>query len=230
MYLRVNPKKISTLVNCYPESNFHKIQIEAVSKFREVFEIGEDYVFTDDFTLNTHHKNKSEVLFYLSVYNADKQDVKALNERGFGKDKVGEIRFHKESGGMEHTPAALYASVYIANEQYELIEKHFFSKIPLANISFEFESNSGNDDEVTYGWEPDASRMIWKISDEIRSPYLSLKSVDFYFCENDESDETHSPVIETIDTTSRFFKEIKEIKYLLLVIAIPAFGAIFRLF
>ena len=234
-YLRVKPEKLSTVVNCYPDSNTDKIQIKATNEKKEVLKINEDYIFSDDYTFG-RFKDKERVDFHLSIYNADTHDKSWLSERGIGKDKVGEVRFKEEFNskfGTDFFPASLFTNVFISKEQYELVQKHILSKATLKQISFDIDTESDSDNELTCSGL-DSELMMWNIPKEVKHPLLVIKSVEFYFSE-DEILSSQSEVSDVKQNTQQvlinsLYKEIKEIKYLLLVIAIPAFGAIFRLF
>jgi hypothetical protein len=231
----VKPEKLSTLVNCYPDSNTNKIQIKATNEKKDVFKINEYYIFSDDYT-DAGFKNRERVDFHLSIYNADTQDKSWLSERGIGKDKVGEVRFKEEfksKYGFNYYPASLFTNVFISKEQYELVQKYILSKATLNQISFGIVTESDSGDELTCT-SLDSELMEWNIPKEVKYPFLAIKSVEFFFSE-DESLSSQSEVSDVKQNTQQvlinsLYKEIKEIKYLLLVIAILAFGAIFRLF
>jgi hypothetical protein len=234
-YLRVKPENISTLVKCYPDSNTQKIQLKATNEKKEVFKINEDYIFSDDYTF-AGFKDKERVDFHLSIYNADTHEKSWLSERGIGKDKVGELRFKEEFNskfGIDFFPASIFSNVFISKEQYELVQEHILSKVTLKQISFDIDTESVSDNELTCSGL-DSEVMIWNIPKEVKHPMLVIKFVEFFFSEDENlsvDSEVSSVKQETQqDVIDSFYKEIKEIKYLLLVLAIPAFLAILKLF
>ena len=229
MFLNVIPKKITSSINCNGENTSYSISLEVVSEEDNVFEIGENYVFTDENKFRIYYKEKEPVFFYLSISKSSVQDDKWLKERGFGSAKNGELRFYKgrnNSNDVDQTFPTLSGNVFLSDEQYNLFANHFLNKIKLSQINLEF---FADDKDLSYGWEPDGSRQKWNFSDESKHPKLDIKSTNFYFEEKSLVEKIEIEEDLKLNEKDAYLKDLKEIKYILILISIPALGYILSL-
>jgi hypothetical protein len=126
-----------------------------------VLEIGKKHVFASRKNrsfLSRRHACHLEV----RIKRRSSASEKAAESLGLSKDKIGELSFCPPSKADEvnaASPASLEATVFLDDELFDsLMNMLYLGKRPRwLQLDIEKEGALG------YGWEPDGSRMEWKI-------------------------------------------------------------------
>lgn len=204
----------------------------AVKDNLSVFELGDSYVITSSYMLRTHHKNKSPADVSCtfkplsSLSNDEKADLKISNSViGYG------LFFEESNSDSSSQPAALLFSIYVPDDDFNMIVKKLDTGNKCDSLTLSFEDESGKDsDKLKYGWEPDASRIIWNYLGDKRRSRLYLTSYDMSF--SDTLGGSINAEEESIEKNFKLSlaKDLKEVKYALYVVAFASLLTIFSRF
>jgi len=100
-----------------------------------------------------------------------------IDKIGLSASKIGNLHFVPpgEKGLFWHSePAALDAAVFVSDEMFERLVSTFQAGKEINWIELSIEKPG----VLEYGWEPDGSRMTWKLESTTDLSYVDVESID----------------------------------------------------
>lgn len=125
--IAINFKAVNAIsnFNYYEAKVRHQIYINVVSEAENALEIGEGYIFTDDFTYKHKGKGKERTNCQIQLLKFSVAGELATSSK-YNKDRIGELHFYKEcSDEFMFTPATLCFRLYIDDNLLKKYVKTF---------------------------------------------------------------------------------------------------------
>ena len=99
---------------------------------------------------------------------------------GLGDEKIGVLGFYPDYAARDFVPsrpASLEASVFVTDRLFETIISAVLAGRKAELIYLYIEEK----EIMEYGWEPDGSRLIWKIDDATKPSYVNVSQLEIRF-------------------------------------------------
>jgi hypothetical protein len=99
---------------------------------------------------------------------------------GLGKEKIGLLGFYPDHAARDFVPsrpASLEASVFVNDQMFETIVSAVLAGRKAELIYLYIEKK----ETLEFGWEPDGSRLIWKIDDATKPSYVNIPQLEIRF-------------------------------------------------
>lgn len=221
------------------------LSFDVVPQGRDYIEIGDDYLFSASSYSRIHGKDRTPMRASVSI--TDDPEVLANLQPLFAeKDRpiCGSASFYPERlGTMDSAPARLYFTVVVESHIFAEMVRSVQQSPAGATINIGLEG-------LEYGWDPDASHLIWKLDGdgEDQRPITSLSyRVDRFWTsesaireENDRQD--NAELVDSPDPEARKLAAmseadklpdplnvlLKQCRSLLLAILVVGVAALFR--
>ena len=140
-----------------------------------VLEIGKEHVFASRKNRSLFSKRHACELLVKITRRSSISDETATR-LSLSNDKIGELNFCppiKKAELNDASPASLEASVFLDDKLFDSIMNTLPSGKRAELIQLDIESEGA----LGYGWEPDGSRMKWKIDNPSESSHVDVISI-----------------------------------------------------
>ncbi len=97
----------------------------------------------------------------------------ALKRLALNEEKIGTLGFFPSSGSRDDRPgrdASLEAYVFVSDEMFDRLVR----SIQAGSWPDSIQVDLGSGDSLEYGWEPDGSRIVWKIEKPASPTYINV--------------------------------------------------------
>ena len=168
-YLRCNITSIYSNVR-YAYGGLWKSFVINVSNIdNKVLEIGESFIFTSSRTSQLNNDGKKNINGQITIGKKSVQSKEFLTLNNFDENKIGEVVFLQPEEGYE---GHIVFQLHLDDDFFDVIEKYFINQIPISSLTLEIPS-------LEYGWEPDNSRVIWRLEKDEERGYKNLDINEF---------------------------------------------------
>ena len=138
-----------------------------------VFEIGENHVFADESQIRPGNKRRS-CAFRLYIRRRSCLTEKRIAKLGLSDEKIGELGFYPDYEQRDFVPArpaSLEAFVFVGDQTFDGLTNTLQAGGKTESIFVYLKERKGI---LEFGWEPDGSRMVWKIDDATKPAYVDV--------------------------------------------------------
>ena len=144
-----------------------------------VLEIGKTHTFAHENDIRVG-SNRKRCGLKIYVKRRSSLSEKHVAKIGLGEDKIGELGFYPDHAAKDFVPgrpASLEANVFVADRLFETIVSAVLAGRKAELIYLYIEKK----ETLEYGWEPDGSRLIWKIDDATKPSYVNVPQLEIRF-------------------------------------------------
>ncbi len=236
MRVDFRPEKVSHTIGVntdgYP-SRHNVVHVDlTVDGARSVFELGDSYVICSSYRHQTRYNDKKLVSVSCSIRSGSSLSRDDQIHLNLSELTIGYGLFFAESeSDISFEPARLSFTIYIPDEDYNVITAKLNMGKVFGSLSLSFEDALGeSSDRLKYGWEPDGSRIIWEFSNDDRRPVLQLTSYEMVFVEHLNAESNAKKDSDEAIFKSEWVRTLREIKYAMYVVAFMSFFSVLAIF
>jgi hypothetical protein len=177
MLLRLKVKSANLCLSADGEDTRFELRLDcSPADASGVLEIGDRYVFANRAKRSIFSIRRScELLVW--VKRRSSLTNENIEKIGLSDCKIGELCFVPGVSKDDLSPsvlAALDARVFVSDEVFELLLSTFQAGREAKWLDLEIEKKG----VLQYGWEPDGSRMEWKLESATEVSYVDVEQVD----------------------------------------------------
>ena len=167
--LRVKAKRAFFSCDADGDGSSSRITVDCSPAENVALEIGEQFVFSRGARLFRVGKRRYCHLA-VSILRKSSLTEEGIAMLNLSADKIGRVEFHPAFPPPEKEPASLLAKVFVSDLLFDNLWAIFRRPLFLS-LSLEKEG------VIEYGWEPDGSRVIWKIQDLGEPSHVDISAI-----------------------------------------------------
>jgi hypothetical protein len=178
MFLSLIASSASLFLDVGGESSSSELRLKcSASEQSGLLEIGLSHAFGNATWLLGRKKH---VLTAVTLYVRQRSALSetALNRLALNDEKIGTLGFFPGSESRDDLPgrdASLEAYVFVTDEIFDRLIRSIQAGRKPDSIHVDL----GGGDSLEYGWEPDGSRMVWKIDKPTSPAYIKVAGMQF---------------------------------------------------
>lgn len=138
-----------------------------------VLEIGENHFFASEGQIRRGNRRRL-CEFRLYIGRRSSLSKERATKLGLSNERIGELGFYpdyEQRDFLPARPASLEAFVFVSDQMFDSIESALQALGRTESIFIYLAECKG---VLEFGWEPDGSRMLWKINDAAEPAYLGV--------------------------------------------------------
>jgi hypothetical protein len=178
MTLQAKPKRANLSISTEGNKTCCELRIDCSPGLltRGVWEIGDRHVFANRANRPLFSKRKLCNLV-VTVYRQRDVTSEDIGKLGQSDSRIGALVFVPPFKGdlmWRLYPAILEANVHVGDEFFDRLVGALQSGKKAKWLELEIEKQGA----LEYGWEPDGSRIIWKLESTTESSWVNVESID----------------------------------------------------
>jgi hypothetical protein len=143
-----------------------------------VIEIGKEHVFASRKNRSLFSRRRTCELD-VRIKRRSSVSEETATKLSLSKDKIGELTFFppiRKGKGNDASPASLGASVFLDDQLFDCLMNTLQSGKRSKLLQLDIESEG----TLEFGWEPDGSRMEWKIANPSEPSHIDVISIEMW--------------------------------------------------